>query len=62
MSSFKCISGGELVGLASAAAIAMSKQFDDDDLNILSNFYSALGSNLGVIAAQREACSKDDSN
>jgi len=59
MSSFKCIPGEQLAYIASTTAIALSEQFDNDDINILSSFFSAIGDNLGIIAAQRQACAPD---
>ncbi len=56
MSQFKCISGERLAFIASTIAIALSKEFDLDDINILSGFFSAIGDNLAIIAAQRSAC------
>lgn len=51
------ISGEELVYLASTLAIAISKELNADTVNILSNFFNAVGDSLGIIAAQRAACS-----
>lgn len=50
MDSNNC-SGANLIGLASSLAILISEQFDADELNILASFFSALGDNLGIIAA-----------
>ena len=45
--------GYNLVGLSSSLAILISNQFDADELNILSAFFSALGDNLALIAATK---------
>lgn len=50
----QCSSGNDLVLLASSIAIAISQNLSPEEINILSNFFSALGSNLGILAAQRE--------
>jgi|GEM_PF-826511 len=52
----QCSSGDDLVLLASTTAIAMSKGMSLNDINIFSSFFSALGDNLGIIAAQQAAC------
>ena len=57
MSQLKCIPGGQLSYLASAIAVFISKGFDNDDINILSSLFSAIGDSLGIIAAQQAACS-----
>ncbi len=41
----------ELVALASTISIAISKEFSKEDLDILSNFFSAIGDNLGILAS-----------
>ncbi len=57
MAGFKCIPGEELTLAASTIAIAVAKDFEDnDDLNILANLVLAIGGNLAMIAAQRAAC------
>lgn len=55
MSQIKNIPGEKLTYLAATTAIAISKEFDNDDINILASFFSAIGDNLGIIASQREA-------
>ncbi len=62
MSQLKCISGERLVLIASTIAITLSKEFDLDDINILSGFFSAIGDNLAIIAAQRSACASTSDN
>jgi pyrroline-5-carboxylate reductase len=52
----KCIPGEQLAYIASTTAIAISKQFDNDDLNILSSFFNAIGDSIGIIAARNAAC------
>lgn len=56
MSQLKCLSGDKLAYLATTAAIALSQEFDADDINILSSFFNAVGDSLGIIAAQQAAC------
>ena len=46
-------SGCDFVGLAASDAIFISKQVDPDNLDILASFFSALGDNLGIIAASK---------
>lgn len=41
----------ELVALASTISIAISKEFSKEDLSILSDFFSAIGDNLGILAS-----------
>ena len=55
-----CSSGNELVVLASSLAIALSEKLTKEEINILANFFNALGDNLAIIASQQEACSKSD--
>lgn len=45
--------GYDFVGLAASVAIYISKQVDPDNLDILASFFSALGDNLGIIAASK---------
>ncbi len=54
MSNFNCIPGDELAYLASTAAVALSKQFDNEDLFVISRFLSAVGSTLSMIVAQKD--------
>ena len=46
-------SGCDFVGLAATVAIFISKQVDSNNLDILASFFSALGDNLGIIAASK---------
>lgn len=55
----QCSSGDDIVLLAAALAISISKGMAIEDINILSNFFSALGDNLGIIAAKQEACIRE---
>jgi hypothetical protein len=55
MLQIKFVSGDKLTYLASTVAIAISKEFDNSDINILSSFFSAIGDNLGIIASRNEA-------
>lgn len=48
------LSGAELVLLSSAIAIFISDSLDNDDINTLGNFLSALGDNLSTIASANE--------
>ncbi len=41
----------ELVALASTIAIALSKEFNREELAILSGFFSALGDNLAILSS-----------
>lgn len=55
VSGIKDIPGGELVYAAATFAVAIAQEFDLDDINILSGFFSAVGDGLAVIAAQQSA-------
>lgn len=48
---FDNLSGCELVTLASILSIYISNGLSPDEIDILGNFFSALGSNLSTIAA-----------
>ena len=48
MNSDNC-SGYNLIGLASSLAILIGEQFDEDDLNVLAAFFTALGDNIAII-------------
>ena len=43
-------SNSELVVVASTLAIAISKELSDEDLIILSAFFTALGDNLAILS------------
>lgn len=49
------LSGCELVTLALLIAISISQNLNNDDVNILGNFFSAIGSNLSTIASSNES-------
>jgi len=55
LSQIKCIDGVKLAYMATTIAMAISEEFDNDDINILSSFFSAIGDNLGIISSQQEA-------
>lgn len=48
------LSGAELVLLSSILAILISENLDNDDINTLGDFLSALGENLSTIASANE--------
>lgn len=50
----QCNSGENLVLLASVAAVSLSRELNKDDMILLADFLSTLGSNLALIAAQRD--------
>ena len=52
MNSNDC-SSCDLIGLAASLAIFISKQVDSDNLDVLASFFSAVGDNLGIIAASK---------
>lgn len=60
MSGIKSIPGGELVYAAASFAVAIAQGLDVDDVNVLSNFFSAVGDGLGIIAAQKSAALSAD--
>ncbi len=41
----------ELVALASTIAIAISKEFTQEELSVLSGFFSAIGDNLTILSS-----------
>lgn len=43
-------SNSELILLASSLAIAISKEFNQDDIIILSAFFASLGDNLALLS------------
>lgn len=45
------LSGCELVVLASYLSVLISKNLTSDEIDILGNFFSALGSNLSTIGS-----------
>ena len=56
MNSCNCLSGCELVTLASTLSCIISKNLNTDDMSILASFLSALGDNLATIAAVQSTC------
>lgn len=58
----QCSSGENLVFLASAAAVTLSRELSKDDLIRLSDFLSTLASDLALIAVQRELPKADEIN
>jgi hypothetical protein len=59
LSKLKCVPGAQLAYTATTIALAISKEFDNEDINILSSFFNAIGDSLGIIASQQaaiEAC------
>lgn len=54
MDLFCDISPDEMVLLASAIAVAISKDLDSGELNTLGNFIMTIGQNLSTIAGQKE--------
>lgn len=59
MSRIKCIAGEQLAYTATTIAVALAKEFDLEDINVLSSLFCAIGDGLGIIAAQRAACQPD---
>jgi hypothetical protein len=55
MPQLKDIPGEELTYLAATIAVALSKEFTIENLNILSNLLSAIASALAVIISQKAA-------
>ncbi len=56
MNTCNCLSGCELVTLASTLSCIIAKNLSLDDINILAGFLSSLGDNLATIAAVESAC------
>lgn len=50
-----CPPGSDLVLLAASIAIAISTDLTADETNTLANLFSAIGDNLAIIAAKKEA-------
>lgn len=46
------LSSCELVTFALLIALAISQNLNNDDVNILGNFFSAVGANLSTIASK----------
>ncbi len=47
-------SGCSLVGLAASLAIFISENISSDNLDVFASFFSAIGDNLGIIAASKK--------
>lgn len=52
------VPGEKLVYAAATIAVGLAGQLELSEINVLANFLTALGDNLSVIAAQREAASE----
>ena len=52
MDSNNC-SGCSLIGLAASLAIFISENVDPENLDVFASFFSAIGDNLGIIAASK---------
>ena len=48
-----CSPGSDLVLLAASIAVAISTDLTSDEINILANFFNAIGDNLAIIAAKK---------
>lgn len=53
-----CNPGDDLVLVAAAIAISISQGKSATEVNILGELFSAIGDNLAIIAAKKEACEK----
>ncbi len=61
MNSCNCPSGCELVTLASTLSCIIAKNLSPNDIGTLGDFFSALGSNLSVIADVQSSCKNNSS-
>lgn len=52
--------GCELIGLSSSLAIAISKDFNSDELGILASFFSAFGDNLAILSVTKSLNEADN--
>ena len=50
------LSGCELVTLAALLSVTISANLNCDEVDVLGNFFSALGSNLSTIASANPEC------
>lgn len=50
------LSGCELIALAALISVAISSNLSCDEVDVLGNFFSALGSNLSTIASANDDC------
>lgn len=56
-----CMSGEEIALLATSIAISIVKGCSEDELDLLSNLYQAIGANIALISAGRGLCTPNDS-
>ena len=56
------LSGCDLIGLSSSLAIWLGEELSSYNLALLSNFFSALGDNLGIISTTKSNNSDSNSN
>ena len=61
MKSCNCLSGCELVTLASTLSCVISKNLSSDEIGTLGDLFSATGSNLSVIADVQSSCEQNSS-
>lgn len=54
------LSGCNLIGLASFLAILIAQDLDNDEISVLSAFFSALGDNLALILASPQNSHKEN--
>ena len=62
MSSLSEISPNQFILLASIISISIADGLEPDELNVLANFLSAIGQNLGIIAFQKEINESNEQN
>lgn len=56
MSELGCVSGERLAFVSAAVASGIAQEFNINDLVTLGAFFSSIGDNLSLIAAQRQKC------
>ncbi len=54
-----CSNPNSLVFIAASAASLIAQSQSIENINILSDFFSAIGDNLALIATQKEACQSE---
>ncbi len=59
MNSCDCLSGCELVTLASTLSCIIAKNLSPDNITTLGDLFSAIGANLSVIADVQSSCSNN---
>lgn len=52
----QCLPGSDLVLLSASIAIGISNDLSADDTAVLSGVFMAIGDNLAIIAAKKQAC------